>query len=331
MRPLNARGDNEDSSVPISISLRNAATAVVLSMLLPAAALAQAAATAAPIASSDDSELRAAVAKSNAYTALMNRTLRAIQSWERYASWVDMKKGPTGKERYISYGLYSLYDVAGEIRKAQEAMPQAPALPEIDQTMGRYIKAYQDLAPLITSAERYYERKDFRDDGAAEGRRLHALMVPAAKAFLDERATLDAQMRVYKKGLDARELAAIEKQEGRSARWQVRNIMINARAVMDLMPSNEKPVVDLKAFDAAMRDYAVAIREMDRFKEANSAGVPFIESQASSWLGKLRDFRDKLARSKGDVRRGAANDANWLVSSYNTMVSLSETAIRMAR
>ena len=39
----------------------------------------------------------------------------------------------------------------------------------------------------------------------------------------------------------------------------------------------------------------------------------------------------ELARSKGDVRRGAANDANWIVSTYNTMVSLSETAIRTAR
>ncbi|MCA0420866.1 MAG: YiiG family protein, partial [Proteobacteria bacterium] len=58
-----------------------------------------------------DDDLQAAITKSNAYTGLMNRTLRAIQSWERYGSWVDMKKGPTGKERYITYGLYSLYDV----------------------------------------------------------------------------------------------------------------------------------------------------------------------------------------------------------------------------
>jgi hypothetical protein len=114
-------------------------------------------------------------------------------------------------------------------------------------------------------------------------------------------------------------------------RWQVRNVMINARGVMDLMPSSEKPIVDLKAFDAAVADYAGAVREMDRFKETEPKGVPFIESQASSWLGRLRDFRDKLGRGKGDVRRGAANDANWLVSSYNTMVSLSETAIRTIR
>ncbi len=308
--------------------LRNTLCAATLLVAAPHAALAQ---TAPNAAAADDAGLQAAIAKSNAYTALMNRTLRAIQSWDRYASWVDLKKGPTGKERYIGYGLYSLYDVAGEIRKAEEAVANPPALPEIDDTIKRYIKAYQELAPLITRAERYYERKDYRDDNAAEGQKLHVALVPAARAFLDARATLDTQMRVYKQSLDARELAAVEKREGRSARWQIRNIMINARAVMDLMPSNEKPIVDLKAFDLAIAGYAAAIREMDRFKETDPKGVPMIESQASSWLGKVRDFRDKLARSKGDVRKGAANDANWLVSSYNTMVTLSESAARFPR
>ncbi|MDP3258042.1 MAG: DUF3829 domain-containing protein [Bosea sp. (in: a-proteobacteria)] len=278
-----------------------------------------------------DAELQAAIAKSNAYTALMNRTLRAIQSWERYDSWVDLKKGPTGKERYIGYGLYSLYDVTGEIRKAEEALTREPKLPAIDAAVTDYIKAYQELAPLITRAERYYDRKDYRDDNLAEGQKLHGLMVPAAQSFLAERARLDALMRDYKKGLDQRELASVEQREGRSARWQIRNVMINARAVMDLMPSNEKPIVEVKAFQAAVADYAAAIRELDAFKDKNPAASLMIDSQAGSWLGKLRDFSDKLAKSRGDVRRGAANDANWIVNSYNMMVSLSETAVRLPR
>ncbi|AMJ63587.1 hypothetical protein AXW83_09865 [Bosea sp. PAMC 26642] len=304
----------------------------VLLAAVPTAGSAQGpAAPSASASAAGDAGLQAAIAKSNAYTALMNRTLRAIQSWERYASWVDMQKGPTGQERYITYGLYSLYDVTSEIRRAEEATGQPPELPEIDRAVSRYIKAYQELAPLITRAERYYERKDYRDDNVAEGRKLHGQLVPAAKIFLDERARLDAGMRVYKKGLDLRELAVLEQREGRSVRWQVRNIMVNARAVMDLMPSGEKPIVDIAAFGAAVSEYAGAVREMDRFKDSNPSASLLIDSQASSWLGKLRDFREKLEKTKGDVRRGAANDANWLVSSYNTMVSLSDTAIRVAR
>lgn len=278
-----------------------------------------------------DPELQAAIAKSNAYTSLSNRTIRAIESWDRYKSWVDMKKGPTGKERYISYGLYSLYDVKDEIAKAEAAAGQPPAQPELDGAVKRYIAAYQELAPLITRAERYYERKDYRDDNAAEGRELHARMVPAAEAFLRERTVFGNQLNGYKKGIDARELAAIEASEGRLARWQLRNIMINARAVMDAMPSNEHPIVDLAAFDTALAGYSGAIKEMDRFKDNNPSGVPMIDSSASSWLGNLRDFREKLGKSKGDVRKGAANDANRIVSSYNMMVSMADSAARMIR
>ncbi|WP_353183677.1 YiiG family protein [Bosea sp. (in: a-proteobacteria)] len=312
--------------------LCSTACAFVLAAALPVAAPAQGVpAQGAASAPAGEAELQAAITKSNAYTALMNRTLRAIQSWERYASWVDMKKGPTGKERYISYGLYSLYDVTGEIRKAEEAAAREPKLPEIDAAMLAYIKAYQELAPLITRAERYYDRKDYRDDNLTEGKALHEQMVPAAKAFLEQRARVDAMMRVYKTALDAQELAAIEQREGKSVRWVVRNVMINARSVIDLMPTNEKPIVDLKAFDAAVAGYARAIREMDDFKDRNPGKSLFMDSQASSWLGKLRDFSEKLAKSKGDVRRGAANDANWIVNNYNTMITLSETAVSFPR
>ncbi len=312
--------------------LCSTACALVLAAAMPVTVSAQGVpAQSAASAPAGEAELQAAITKSNAYTSLMNRTLRAIQSWERYASWVDMKKGPTGKERYIAYGLYSLYDVTGEIKKAEEAAARNPKLPEIDATVLDYIKAYQELAPLMTRAERYYDRKDYRDDNLAEGQKLHAQMVPAAKTFLDQRAKLDAMMRVYKTALDAQELAAIEQREGKSVRWVVRNVMINARTVIDLMPSNEKPIVDLKAFDAAVAGYAKAIREMDDFKDKNPGKSLFVDSQASSWLGKLRDFSEKLAKSKGDVRRGAANDANWIVSNYNTMITLSETAVRFPR
>ncbi|WP_081925103.1 YiiG family protein [Bosea sp. UNC402CLCol] len=318
--------------MPIRILLRSAACAVAIVAASTAMVSAQGVpAQSAASAPAGEAELQAAISKSNAYTALMNRTLRAIQSWERYASWVDMKKGPTGKERYIDYGLYSLYDVTGEIQKAEEAAARAPKLPEIDATVLSYIKAYQELAPLITRAERYYDRKDYRDDNLAEGQKLHAQMVPAAKTFLELRARLDAGMRVYKTALDAQELAALESREGKSARWQVRNVMVNARAVIDLMPSNEKPIVDLKAFDTAVAGYARAVREMDDFKDKNPGKSLFVDSQASSWLGRLRDFSSKLAKSKGDVRRGAANDANWIVSSYNTMITLSESAVRFSR
>ena len=167
----------------LSLSL----AALLCSVSATPPAFAQAAPQTAAKKPAQDPELQAAIAKSNAYTSLSNRTIRAIESWDRYKSWVDMKKGPTGKERYISSGLSSRDDVQDVIAKAEAAAGQPPAQPELDAAVKRYIAAYQELAPLITRAERYYERKDYRDDNAAEGRELHAKMVPAAEAFLRDR------------------------------------------------------------------------------------------------------------------------------------------------
>jgi len=278
----------------------------------------------------DDAMLQAALGKSRAYVDLMNRTMRAVQSWNRYKSWVDMRRGPTGRERYISYGLYSLYDVRGEIEKASQAATQEPAFPNLDDAVRRYIQAYQALAPLIERAERYYERKDYRDDNMVEGRDLHRQMVPLAEAFLADRAELEAEMKKLRERLNGQELAAIERREGKSAAWQIRNIMMSAREIIDVMPTNESPIADMPAFDAAIARYSAAVREMDAFKQTNPGALSIIDSQASSWLGQVRELREKLARSRGDVRR-AANEANWVFRQFNMMVSTADTALRMRR
>ncbi|MCZ8314693.1 YiiG family protein [Phreatobacter sp.] len=310
-------------------SRRAVLTLASAGFFIPVTVLAQGAATRAPAA--PDAELQAAIAKSNAYTALMNRTLRAIESWQRYRSWVNIQQGPTGRERYISYGLYSLYDVRSELEKAEAATAQEPAIPDLDDAMRRYIQSYRELAPLITRANGYYERKDYEDDRMALGRELHRQMVPAAEAFLKDRADVEAAMRVFRTDLNRRELADIERREGRSARWHVRNVLIAARGVMDLMPSNDAPRVNMAAFDAAIAAYAAALREMDKLKETDPDGASIIDSQASSWLGSLREYRQKLARANGDGRRAAGHESMWIVNNYNMMVSMSETRLRTRR
>ncbi len=288
-------------------------------------------ATAQEAAKPKTDDLAASIDKSNAYIGLMNRTLRAVQSWNRYTSWVNLKTGPNGRERYIDYGLYGLYDVRDEITKARAAMSKPPMVPELDATIGRYVDAYEALAPLLTSANGYYERKDYKADNVVEGKALHVKLVPAAKTFLAERAELDNQMRGFKSDIDRRSLAAIETKEGRSERWHIKNVMVEAARMIDLLPSSDAPVIDVKAFDAALAGYAAAVKEMDHFGEAYPGKFSTFGSQPRSLLGKLRDFRDKVARAKGDARRGGGSDLTWIVNEYNMMVSTSDSANRFSR
>ncbi len=281
----------------------------------------------------DDPEMaasQAVIRKLNAYVELLNRTLRASDSLTRYASWVNMKAGPTGRERII-YGLYSLYDVRGESAKALAATTQDPAMPELDASIRTYLAAYDALAPTIDKAEKYYERQDYKDDKMAEGRAMHAVLASAGPAFLAERSKVDALLARAKAASDEAELGLIDKREGRKARWHARNVMVRVRPVLDLLPNDARPVVDMAAFDAAVARYAGAVRDMDDYASANPGSFSSFESQPRSLLGKLRDFRDKLARAKGDARRGGGSDLTWIVSQYNMMASTSSMAMQFAR
>ena len=284
--------------------------------------------TAAPV----DPELagsQAVVRKLNSYVALLNRTLRASESLARYESWVNMRTGPTGRERIV-YGLYSLYDVRGEIAKARAAAEAEPRMAELDAAIGPFIAAYETLAPLIAQADGYYERADYKVDKMAEGKAIHAKLAPAGRAFLDERAKVEPLFAREKIKSDEAELALIEKREGRKARWLVANVMMRARPVVELLPRDARPVVDLPAFDAALATYAAAVRNMDEYAAAEPGSFTGFEGRPASWLGKLREFREKLGRAKGDARRGGI-DTTWIVNDYNTLISTSQTAVRSAR
>ena len=303
-----------------------ARVALLVGLACGSAAWAQRAAAPDP----DQAASQAILHKLNAYADLLNRTLRASESLSRYGSWVDMKTGPTGRERII-YGLYSLYDVRGEIEKAKAATTMEPAMPELDAAIGPYITAYEALAPTITQANGYYERQDYKVDKMAEGKALHAKLAPAGQTFLAERAKIEPLFAREKSKADVAELASIEKREGRKARWHVVNVMIRARQVVDLLPRENKPIVDMASFDTTLAAYAASVKDMDEYSATNPNSFSTFESRPRSFLGKLREFRDKVARAGGDARRGGANDLTWIVSDYNTMISTSRMATQFSR
>ena len=142
---------------------------------------------------------------------------------------------------------------------------------------------------------------------------------------------VDAALRTEKVKADLASLAALERSEGKKSRWHVRNVMFRAEAVMDLMPTNDRPVVKMTEFKQALNDYSSAVREFDDYALEHPDSFHVFESQPASLLSKLRDFDEKLEKAKGDARKGAGEDLQWLVSTYNTMVSTADTATTFAK
>ena len=304
-------------------------------------------------------DVRAAIQKANLYIEVAKMTERAVDSWDRYASWVNVKTGPTGKERYISYGMYEVYDVGGLLKEAHRVANLKPTTPKLDATMKRYMDAFEVVAPVLNRANNYYERKGYRTDGMAEGRSLHAQMVPLAKAFLTEREAMLQDLRAFIREVEQQELAAIQAREGRSRVWQVAHVMHTANRVIDVFPRTRPTpmssdtidemmkaigpntpgekldqiisgvvppanvVIDMQRFDPAMKAYADAVEMFDRFAAEKPEGFKDFKDLPRRLLNGLRALQEPLARTQGRDFGGSGPLAGRVVQIYFEMLSSS--------
>ena len=304
-------------------------------------------------------DVRATIEKVNLYIEVAKMTERAVESWDRYASWVNMKTGPTGKERYISYGMYEIYKVDGLLQEARRVADLKSSTPKLDARMKRYMDAYEVVVPVMNRANDYYDRKGYRSDGMAEGRALHVQMVPLVKTFLSEREAILGDLRPFIREVEQQEIAAIEAREGRSRAWHAARIMHAANRAIDLFPRTRPTpmnsdtiddmmkslgpktpgakfdeiisgvvppkgvVIDIKRFDASIEGYAEAVEMFDRFAAEKPEGLKEFKDLPQRLLNALRALQEPLARSQGHDFSGSGPLVGRVVQIYFNMLSAS--------
>ena len=269
----------------------------------------------------NEDQLPLYIAKSNGVVGLLNTCLRASESWQRYLSWVDVKRGPTGKEQII-YGLYSVSTSSARdaIAKARETASAEPAIPALDGATKDLADAFEALYPILNDAEAYYDRKDYFSDRMEGGKALHGKIVPAAIKFLEARERVNALQEQFKDQLDLFQLDRIEKKEGKSFDWHSRNTMRLASKTVDLMPRDPRKA-DLREFDAALKAFGDATRDLDNAAR-DSGKSSRVHSDARSILGSLREMRDDIAKGRVNGMSYSMN-AQSVIMRYNMMVSMS--------
>lgn len=310
-----------------------------------------------PAQSASAQDVQTALKKANVYIEVAKMTERAVESWERYASWVNMKTGPTGKERYISYGMYELYDLDGLLKEARAAAGTEPIVSKLDAAMTRYIDAYEALAPAMNQATAYYDSKGYESDNAAEGQTLHKRMLPLATTFLAERDAMMLELRVFVRDVEQQEVAAMEAREGRSATWQVRQVMHAANRVVDLFPRQrpqpidsdtldemikglgpdtpgetfdqimagvvppQNAVIDVTRYGEALEKYAAAVDEFDRFAGDKPEGFEEFKPFPGQMLTLFRQFKGPLAESQGHEFDGGGQMVVQITEVYFSMMN----------
>jgi hypothetical protein len=268
--------------------------------------------------------------KLNAYVGCINRlSARSYDSRNRYFSWVS-KNGPTGKERII-YGLYTIYDTSDCKKNVEKANALEPRDAELEVAASAYADAVGKLEPLLQEADDYYKQEDYKDDKMAKGRALHPRLIAAWDAFAGADQALRTGVDTINDRRALERVAAIEKSEGRTARYHVEVLMIQAKRIAR---ASDQAKPDAAAITAALAEYEATVKALDGLA-AEAKLDSFFISGAKSYLSSAKQFmrriRDKVPLSQGDrmmINAGGGEmiegtpqrlmrDYNSLIEAYN--------------
>lgn len=288
-----------------------------------------------PVSPADlpDAEFEILVEKTNLYVKALNAVSNAQRTYDRYASWVDVRKGPTGKERYISYGLYEISkSQVDEVKQAAQKGPALrPALPELDAIIVRLAASFSALEPLVKKAHDYYEQEDYKDDAAKGAQELHAGMMPLFQQTFAGEAELRRGLDVLKMQVDRRQLAVIEKTNGRKYEWHLRSFILAAKSLINLLPDNaDAPAIAAAAYKTRYAEVEAAYNALQTFASENPDEIKkvimasFVDSTVKDFFAASKFLRRTLEAAKLD-RREYVTHVSALAKAYNDLIQRTNT------
>ncbi|MBL8791324.1 MAG: YiiG family protein [Rhizobiales bacterium] len=257
--------------------------------------------------------------KLEAAIACINRLSdRAYDSRARYVDWAGDKAKMKAKPRNV-LGLYTIYETDDCAKGVAEAKAVAPAHAELERASEAYVKAVQTLEPMLKDADDYYEQENYKDDKFAKGREMHSALLAAWDSF--GKADGDLRAIVGRIGDERQlvELAKVEKQEGRKARYHIMNTFLQAKSLVRLETDVEMSKMDLPKVQDQVAVYEKAVKDLEAFNAGEGDGKidSFYISSAKEVLvtakGLMRRVRDKEGFSEGDRMMLSQPGAGWMV------------------
>src|SRR5258708_29189261 len=126
-----------------------------------------------------------------------------------------------------------------------------PATPDLDKAATAYGTALDAVVPLVNEANKYYEKKNYEDDKFKHAKEMHPALMKALDDFETADDALHREVSKLKTGLSERELAKIEKRDGKKLPWHAKKVMMIAKQVLEL-GAVEDSKVDIAKLDAAV-------------------------------------------------------------------------------
>ena len=229
-----------------------------------------------------------------------NASSQVSRSEDRYLSWVDPKTGPKGNERNV-YGLYevnkSFVDRCkkelGEFRKVKE-----PPTKDLDALADAYEVKLDAAATAVGEAHKYYSQKDYEDDKFAKAKTMHPNLVKAFQEFDVADKALRDEVSKLKSGMSEREIAKVEKDEGKKLRWHKLKIGIVAEKVL-LEGKKNIDEIDQAKLEAATKELEDIVNQLEAYEKAHADEV----SKVMMWSMYSREPVELVKSAKALVRR----------------------------
>jgi hypothetical protein len=198
------------------------------------------------IADLPEDKFKSVVEKTQLYCKALNATRAVQKSYDRYASWVDIKAGPTGKEKAIETGLPDISGALQEIADAGKKGPGLwPPLPSVDAVAQKLADATAALAPVVKDASDYYAQRQYKTDGAKRGKELHGQLLPIFQQVFSSELAFRRELSAVREDIERRILAKIEKEQGKNYEWHLRSFLISAKTLADLLPNHvDAPMIE---------------------------------------------------------------------------------------
>jgi serine/threonine-protein kinase len=204
-------------------------------------------------------------ARGEAFTAAVQclnaSAARAYDSFQRYASWVDLSRGPTGHERTV-HGLYTL--VGGALCPEPREL-EGDAL---GQLLSGYLVAFQALGAVLDKADAYYIASAFKYDDMRLGQSLHPELLRSFRRFATAERALRSELSRRAEVADRELLAQLPADSVEHAFHRLR---ITAQALTDLAlraPEGLDPGADTAA---ALDAYVAASAQFKARQAARAA------------------------------------------------------------
>ncbi len=236
------------------------------------------------------------------YITCINSTSDSVHSAaDRYFQWVDVEKGLTGKERHI-YGTREIRDPSGCKEGATKSATLEPSLPDLEAAGKAYLTALDGVLPVVKEAYTYYDEDNYKDDAFAKGMELHPKLVAAFKAFDEADLKLRDLVKVENEALFERQLARIEKEEGRKLKFLSKNVMAHAKKLLNAAQHESFETLDLEKLTTELEAYEKAVDEAKTYADAHKkeVGTVMMYSSYADAADALKKQAKALMRRKRD-------------------------------